>query len=411
MSIDEAMLLVQPGARAVASPGCGSPTTLLRGLAGRSHDVPIELYSGLQIDGYPFLDVADLDSLQFRTWHVMGPVRDLVERGVVGYVPARGSEVPALLEQWGADVTLLRVSPVDRHGFHHLGPSASYPLPSARRTPLVIAEIDQRVPRTYGTAVHESQITATVPSELPMPVYAADEGNGVTAQIAEHVLGLLPARPTLQLGIGAIPEALTAALLDHECGPLRFAGMATDSMVDLHEAGRLDTTALVPEPAILAAELMGGPRLMAFAHENPLVGVHPSTWSHDALALGAPPPVRQHQLGDRGRPHRPGQRRVRGNASSVGRRGQCRLRRSGVPLRGRPPHRRPAVDDIRRTPEPHRLPPRPWRRGHGVAKHSRRRRDGARRCRAAGPHAGRTARRDAARRPPRPARRPRSSDH
>ena len=251
--------------------------------------MPIELYSGLQIDGYPFLDVADLDSLQFRTWHVMGPVRDLVERGVVGYVPARASEVPALLEQWGADVTLLRVSPVDRHGFHHLGPSASYPLPSARRTPLVIAEIDQRVPRTYGTAVHESQITATVPSELPMPVYAADEGNGVTAQIAEHVLGLLPARPTLQLGIGAIPEALTAALLDHECGPLRFAGMATDSMVDLHEAGRLDTTALVPEPAILAAELMGGPRLMAFAHENPLVGVHPSTWSHDALALARLP--------------------------------------------------------------------------------------------------------------------------
>lgn len=285
LDLNDAMALVGSGAKVVASPGCGAPSTLLAGLAQRSHEVAIELFSGLQIDGAPFLADADLDHLHYRTWHVMGPVRALVEAGRVHYVPVRASEVPRLLGLWGVDVTLLRVSPADHHGFHYLGPSCSYPMVSALRTPVVIAEIDPAVPMVHGTALHRSHITATVESSVPMPHYAAQVPDDTAVRIVEHLMPLLPTRPALQLGIGVIPEAVTAALLAYDLGPLRFVGMATDAMVDVYEAGRLDTSRLVPDPAILAAELMGGPRLMAFAHDNPLVGVFPSTWTHNAVEL------------------------------------------------------------------------------------------------------------------------------
>lgn len=281
--------LLPSGSRVVASPGCGSPTTLLALLAQRSHDVPLTLLSGLQINGYPFLDHVDTDTFRYLTWHVTGRLRREMDSGMVDYVPARASEIPALIRRWGADVTIIRVSPADEHGFHSFGPSASYPHPSAAFTPTVIAEIDPDVPRTNGASIHESAITATIDSQAPMPVYDAAAPDETSRTIARHICSLLPERPTLQLGIGAIPEAVTGALIDVDLGPLRFAGMTTDSIVALAEAGRLDTDGEFPDAAISVAELMGGPTLMRFAHENPLVAVTDSTKSHNPLVLGHVP--------------------------------------------------------------------------------------------------------------------------
>lgn len=280
------MSLVGADATVVASPGCGSPTTLLRGLADRSHSVPVRLLTGLQIDGYPFLDRAHPHNFRMRTWHVTGPLRDRLDDGTVDYVPARASHVSRLLRHWGADVTLIRVSPADRNGYHCLGPSASYPLSSARRTAVVIAEIDPEVPRTFGSWIHESRLDATVDAEHPMPVYRTGEPDELSRTIARLVADRLPEQPVLQLGIGSIPEALTCDLATRDLGPIRFCGMATDAMVELAEQGALDTAQVYPDPAILAAELMGGPTLMTFANENPLVGVRESALTHDPTSLG-----------------------------------------------------------------------------------------------------------------------------
>lgn len=279
------MSLVGPGSAVVASPGCGVPSTLLRGLAQRSHEVPLTVYSGLQIDGYPFLDDADPDNFRFVTWHVNGRLRSLVGDGTVDYVPARASQVPHLLTHWGANVTVLRVSPADRHGFHSLGPTASYPLAAARTTPLVIAEIDPEVPRTFGNWIHRSQIAVSLDAETPMPEYPVAAPDHASATIARRVLELLPEQPVLQLGIGAIPEVLTSYLVGAGLGPLRFVGMATDAMVDLHESSDIDIAAVYPNPAILAAEVMGTRKVMQFIDQNPLVGVRDSAHSHHPAGL------------------------------------------------------------------------------------------------------------------------------
>lgn len=286
MTLDEAMGHVPDGARVVAAPACGSPSTLLRGLAARSHAGPVTLYTGLQIDGYPFLDEVEPARFRLVTWHVNGPLRARVGDGVVEYVPARASQVAELMAVWDVDVTLIRVSAADADGFHSLGPTASYAPAAMRASSVVIAEIDPAVPRTFGAEVHASQITAFVDSEQPMPEYRMATTDPVSAEIARRVVALLPERPILQLGIGAIPEALTAGLAEVDLGPLRFVGMITDAVAELGTAGRLDPAGRYPDPAVLAAEVMGTRTVMDFVHENPLVGVSESTISQHPMVLG-----------------------------------------------------------------------------------------------------------------------------
>ena len=285
-TLDEAMALVPDGARVVAAPGCGSPSTLLSGLAGRSHSGSITLYTGIQIDGYPFLDEIDPSRFRLVTWHVNGPLRGRVGDGVVEYVPARASQVADLMGIWDVGVTMIRVSPPDRDGFHSLGPTASYTPAAMRASSIVIAEVDPAVPRTFGADVHASDITAIVESERPMPDYRTATPDPVTAAIARRVLDLLPERPTLQLGIGVIPEAVTTSLLDVDLGPLRFVGMITDPVAELGVAGRLDDAGRYPDPAVLAAEVMGTRTVMDFVHQNPLVGVDESTFGQHPMVLG-----------------------------------------------------------------------------------------------------------------------------
>jgi 4-hydroxybutyrate CoA-transferase len=270
----------------VSAPGCGTPITLLRAIGEHAEVLGnrTPLYSGLLLGNYPFIEAVRAGLLRYITWHVMPPVRDLVAAGAADFVPVRGSHVPRMLRAAGVDVVLIRVSPPDRHGFCHAGASGSYSLLALDHAALVIAEIDPDMPRPHGqAAVHTSRIDCFVETADDPPVYpGSGQPDDVSRRIARHILPLLPERPTLQIGIGTIPEALLDELSVARVGRLRFAGMATDSMVDIHEAGLLDVEDLWPIPPVFAVELMGTRKLFSFADENPLlgmfdtdVGIHP----------------------------------------------------------------------------------------------------------------------------------------
>jgi 4-hydroxybutyrate CoA-transferase len=246
----------------------------------------MRLLSGLQLGDYPFLDAVERGALRFDTWHVHGPARRGFEEGWVGHVPCRASEVPRLLRTWGTDTAFVRLSPPDRNGYLSLGPSVSYPLPALLGASTVIAEIDPTLPRTHGQSyVHRSQLTALVDSDEPAPEYPAAIPDEISIRIAERILQLLPREPVLQVGIGSIPEALVSALPRADLGAVRFAGMATDAMVPLFDSGTLRPSVTVPDPAILAVELMGTRRLLDAAHDHPAIGVYPSTVAHTPTVL------------------------------------------------------------------------------------------------------------------------------
>lgn len=284
----DAVRAIPSGAAIVASPGCGTPETLLTHLADAADLLGgPTLYSGLQLGAYPFLDAAARGLLRYRTWHPYGPARAALAPGRVDYVPARASAVPVLLDQWETSVALIRVSPPDRNGWCSLGPSASYVCHAVARAALVIAEVDPHTPRTTGDSMlHVSQLDVLVDADTPPCEFPAAVRDEVSDRVAAHVLDLLPPEPTLQLGIGAVPEAITAFLAESDAGPVRVVGMANDAMVDLFACGQLRWT---DTPAICAAELMGTRKLMEFADGNPAIVLRDSRVAHAPRVLARIP--------------------------------------------------------------------------------------------------------------------------
>jgi 4-hydroxybutyrate CoA-transferase len=290
-SKDEALARIGAGKTMVASPGCGAPSTLLQAIADDPDEVAGgTLLSGLLLGDYVFLDAVRAGTLRYGTWHVMPQIREMVADGTVPFFPVRASQVPAMLTDFGVNTALVRLSPPDRHGFCSLGPSVSYPLLAIRAADLVVAEIDESVPRTHGeSAVHVSEIDVAIASELPMPEYPRAKADEVSRTIARNIIPLLPANPTIQIGIGSIPEALLDELQAHEIRNLRFAGMGIDGMADLHEAGLLAHDSFVPFPPLMCAELMGTQRLMSFAADNPILGMYSTPFSINAHRLAEIP--------------------------------------------------------------------------------------------------------------------------
>lgn len=277
--IDDAMALIRPAARVIVGPGCGEPTTLLTALAERSHEVAgIRLHAGILLETPTFLDAVAAGRLAFTTWHVTGPLREAVADGSVDFLPLRASEVGSVLGPLGIDVAFLRVTPPDSSARVSLGPSAGYTRAAALHADVVIGEVDPALPWTHGDSVLPVEcFSELVETEHTARRYAMRPPDDAVRRIARTILDLLPDAASLQLGIGAVPEAVIAALTESGTAPAVFVGMGSDGMVDMAEQGLLDG----PGERVAAVELMGTERLMAFADRNPTLGVYPSEKIHD----------------------------------------------------------------------------------------------------------------------------------
>jgi 4-hydroxybutyrate CoA-transferase len=288
--VTKALADIPAGAHVVATTGCGTPEMLLRELPGRGERAPgIVLAAGLLNGAYPFVDGVRAGAIAYRTWHVAAPIRDLVGTGVVEYLPMRLSDVPALVARW-TEVLLVRVSPPNRHGYCSFGPAASYTRAALSGARLVIAEVDDTLPRTYGdTAIHVSEIDHLVESDTPTPLYESAVITEESRRIASYIIDLLPREPTVQVGIGSIPEAVAVGLAEADLGPLGVVGMGCDGHLKLFETGALPRTRVMPDPAVQAVELMGTRTLLDFADDNPSIAMIPSTTCHDPQWLSRIP--------------------------------------------------------------------------------------------------------------------------
>jgi 4-hydroxybutyrate CoA-transferase len=211
-------------------------------------------------------------------------LRDAEARGDVEFVPARYFDTVTCFAAggaWAPDAVLVHAAPPDHAGWLSLGVSVSYSLPAARRAPLVIAQVNPRMPRTRGNAyLHRSQVDCWVEAEHPLVEYPPTLVGAVERAIGAHVAGLVPDGATIQVGVGAVPQAVLEALggkrdlgvhsllVDHML-PLVESGVITNTRKALHR-GRMDV-----------GEIMGTARLFAWCHDNPAVNMEPSDVVHD----------------------------------------------------------------------------------------------------------------------------------
>ena len=285
VSVEEAIGRLRPGMRVLLPPGCGEPTPLIEELIRQAERLrPLTLMGGLHLGGHPFCAPEHDGRFRWVTFHATPGLRDALARGQAEFVPLRYSDAPWAFGPsgpWAADAVLVQTAPPDAAGGLSLGVSTSYPLPVARTAPLVIAEVNQRMPRTLGdSAIALDRVAAWVETDRPLVQYASPRIGEVERRIAALVAEVVPDGATVQVGIGATPEAVVSGLAGHR--DLGLHSALFDSMLPLLERGVLTGATNRRHPGCLdLGEIMGTEPLFRWVHENRRVYMEPSTAIHD----------------------------------------------------------------------------------------------------------------------------------
>jgi acyl-CoA hydrolase len=281
----EAVASIPDGARVFVAPSGGTPLGLVAEV-----DRQRDRWRSLElVAGYLFTRLAVHDHpgepFTFASTQPSAATRALAAAGQLRIVPARYSDYGGLFRPGSplaVDVMLVQVSPPGPDGRVSLGVSVGANVDVMATTPLVIAQVNPRMPYTFGDG--ELPVDAfdhLVDIDEPLVELPAGKADAVTAAVAERAAALIADGSTVQFGIGALPDAVLAGLGGRR--DLRVhSGMVSDACIDLVERG-----AVVGE--LVAAEAIGGRRLYDWVHRNPRVRLMRSGISHGALALGAAP--------------------------------------------------------------------------------------------------------------------------
>jgi 4-hydroxybutyrate CoA-transferase len=285
VSAAEAIGLLRPGMRVLLPPGCAEPRTLIEEIIRQAERLrPLTLMGGLLLGEYPFCAPEYRDAFRWVTFHVMPALRDAVAHGQVEFIPIRYFDALWVFGRggpWAADAVLVHTAPAGPDGSLSLGVSTSYPLPLARSAPLVIAEVNRRMPRTLGdSGIGLDRVSACVETDRALVPYPPPEVGETEERVAAHVAEVIPDGATIQVGIGSTPEATVACLGGHR--DLGIHSLLVDAMLPLLERGVITNARKSRNPGRMdLGEIMGTERLFRFVHENPVVNMEPSSAIHD----------------------------------------------------------------------------------------------------------------------------------
>lgn len=290
MNAHDAIALLPRTGRIAIGANAGEPRTLVAALAD-----DVARFDGLEIVQVLSFGTARLVTPEARG-HVrvnalfIGPaVRDAVQEGLADYTPVFLSEIPGLFKPGGAlplDAALVQVSPPDAHGYCSMGVTVDVMRAAIDHAPIVIAEVNPRMPRTFGAAfVHQSRFSAMVPVDHPLPELLPEPADDVQARIADHVAELVGDGDTLQAGIGTIPDAVMRRLLDRKDLGLHTE-LLSDGMMALVDAGVATGARKEFWPGKAVTSFILGTRaLYDSVDANPSIEMQPSEITNDPARI------------------------------------------------------------------------------------------------------------------------------
>jgi acyl-CoA hydrolase len=290
----EAVAAVRSGTSIFLHGEAATPTPLAEALAARRDLSDVRIYH-LHLDGpAPFADPGREREFRSVALFVSGPVRKAVREGRADFVPIFLADIPSLFTSRAVDldVALLQLSPPDQHGLCSLGVSVDTAMAVADTARLIIAEINERMPRTHGNhCVPFNRIHSFIATDRPLHECRPDPSTEAEARIGEHIACLVEDGSTLQLGIGGIPDAALARIRE-KCDLGIHTEMLSDRIVDLFEAGAITNRfKQVGRGRIVATFVYGTRRLYDFVDNNPLVALYPCDWTNDTRIIRQNPKV------------------------------------------------------------------------------------------------------------------------
>ncbi len=285
----QAVSAIQPGDRVYVQAAAATPSILTAALAERAAELRNVEVCHMHTEGpAPYADPALAGSFHVNSFFIGKNVRHTLAAGNGSYTPVFLSELPRVFRKkvLQVDVVFIQVSPPDAHGYVSLGVSVEATRAAIEMAQLVIAQVNPRMPRTFGDSVlHTSAIDYMVEADVPLYCQKPVEINDQEAKIGEYVASLIEDGSTLQMGIGSIPNAALAKLKNHKNLGLHTE-MFSDGVIDLIESGVINCEQKgVLKGRALATFLIGSQRLYDFVDNNPFVEMRESSFVNDTAII------------------------------------------------------------------------------------------------------------------------------
>ena len=288
VSASEAISHIRAGDHLVIGGMAAEPQDLVKELVeqrDRLRDVTI--YTSFPIHKPLYGGEAVRESFFIKTFSV-GSLRDAIGGNQASYLPCHFSEIAGIFSNGTLplDTVLIQVSPPDADGYCSFGVSIEYYPEVVKAAPLVIAEVNAKMPRTSGDSlIHLSSFDFVVETERPLPEYKVSPPGEIERAIAEFCAHLIPDGAVLQFGPGRIHSAVLGGLL-HKKDLGIHSGLVSDSVLEMVGEGAITgKTKTIDEGKIVCTSAIGCQALYDFVNENPVVQFYPASYTHNISVL------------------------------------------------------------------------------------------------------------------------------
>lgn len=294
---EEAVKVIKSGDHVHFSSVASVPQVLVhamtaRGMAGELRDVRVH---HLHTEGNAAYAVPEMEGIfQLDSFFVGGNVRKVTQDGYADYIPVFLSETQRLYRDGTlpCNVAMIQVSPPDKHGYVSLGTSVDATLAAVECADTVIAVVNSHVPRAFGDAfIHSSRIDIFVEDDTPLIEEHFAEPNEVERAIGRNCAALIEDGACLQMGIGAIPNAVLSQLTGHKNLGVHTE-MFADGVLPLVESGVINgANKKLDHGKMVSTFLMGSKKVYDFIDDNPGVLMKDVGYTNDPFLIAQNPKV------------------------------------------------------------------------------------------------------------------------
>lgn len=287
----EAVKAVKSGDRIFLTGNCSVPKTILAALVDRAHELEnVEINQALTIGSADYVSPEMEGHLRVNTMFISHNTREAVQAGRADFTPVLLSEFPLLFKDkhLPVNVAFVHLSPPDPHGYCSFGVEVGLSKSPAESAEIIIAEVNDQMPRTLGdTFIHVSDIDYIVPVDYALPELPMGDGapSETVEKIAGYIAELIPDEATMQMGIGAVPDAVLKYLYDKKDLAIHTE-LFSDGVIDLVEAGVITNAKKTIHPGkIIAGFILGTKRLYEWVHNNPLIEFLRTEYVNDPFVI------------------------------------------------------------------------------------------------------------------------------
>jgi len=275
VSAESAISQIKGGDRVFIGTGCGEPQHLIRAMVNDKSIQDITIYQMLSSTLAQFVeDDSFLKRFSIKLFFISRPLRQAAFDGKIDYIPAYLSQIPALFksQRIGLDVALIQVSPPDEFGYCSLGVSVDITRAGLDSSKLVIAQVNPRMPKTWGDSfVHTDDIDFFVSHEESLVEgLSGMQDNEVSRRIGHFISQLVSDGATLQIGFGQLPYVILK-YLDGKKDLGIHTQLITDGFLPLFEKNVITNKKKTFLPGRVVASLcMGSEKIYRYVDNNPM---------------------------------------------------------------------------------------------------------------------------------------------